>query len=213
MVGFGTLTETKTVDGSIRNWVNNDTVPSTVVLSDGEKWIYQRLRVRQMLATFTGTMTTSESIVALPTNYRGPKLLMFIGNGTVGKSLPEKHTIDNVMARFEWDGDGNRTTGLPRVWAADGANLQFEKEADQARPFSFLHYAAGTALGASNDTNFLTEEYPRLLRSVVTAFSYEFLKNQKEKLYWLAIAAKEIEDANIESDLELSTADLQMFVE
>lgn len=213
MTTYTNLVASKTTEGSIKQWVNNSYVPSTTILTEAEAWIYQRLRVRQMLTSTTGTATASSTAITLPDRYRQAVNLMFTPNGVVAQSYPQKKTLQELLQNYTYDGTGVRSAGRPLMYAADASELKFEKMTDQAYPYQFDYYQAMPALtGTATETNFLTQDYPKLLRSTCMALAYEFLKNNAEKVYWLGIAQAEINQANIESDLELSGADLEVSI-
>jgi len=212
-LNYTDLVGAKTVDGSIKQWVNHSEVPSTTILTNAEAWIYERLRVRQMLATATGTLTadTSNSIT-LPTTYRGPLHLMFPGSATSAKHLPARKTIDFIRDNINYDGAGAQTVGRPQYWGTDASNILFETIVDKAYPYDFMFYSALAALSGSNLTNFLTTEYPHLLLAVCAYFSYEWLRNSQEKVYWLKVAEGEISESSKESDMELQGVDLAVAI-
>ena len=58
-MNYSDLVATKTTAGSIKQWLNHDGVPSTTILEEAEAWVYQRLRIRQMITSSAGTLTTS----------------------------------------------------------------------------------------------------------------------------------------------------------
>ena len=213
MTAYADLVAAKTTDGSIKQWVNNSFIPATTILTEAQAWIYQRLRVREMLTSTTGSLALAADTITLPTRYKAPKFLMFTANSTVAKSVPTYRPVDFVVTQFEYDGSGNRTTGRPNLWGADATNLQFEKKADQAYPYYLLYYQSLAALSGSSTTNFLTDSYPRLLRATCSFMGFEFLKDTDRQVYWLKVAMGEISDANVAGDLELSGAELQMEVE
>jgi len=213
MSTYTVLTGAKTTEGSIKEWLNHSGAPSATLLTEAQSWIYQRLRVRQMITTATGTLAADADTITLPTGYKGSVLFMFTGSSSVSKAHVTKKTIDFVVSNFNYDGSGNRTTGRPQYWAADASNIQFEVKADQGYPYLFMYYKALAALAATtNETNFLTDDYPTLLRATVLYKGYEWTKNEREKVYWLGIATSEIGKANEDSDLELAGTDLAVSI-
>jgi len=208
---YSTLVGAKTVAGSIKEKVNHANIPIAQIVTDAEAWIYQRLRVREMLAHTTGTLTTSTYQSVLPALFRASKFFMFTANGTVAKSEPTKELLETVLQNWSYDGTGARTVGKPQMYAADGTTLTFEIEADQNYPWHLLNYQAAAALvGTTNETNFLTGTYPHILRATSYFQAYQWMKNEREKLYWRKVAEGEIEQANVESDFELIDTDIVM---
>ena len=188
----------KGVDGSIQNWINNDRVSATTVLTEAEAWIFRRLRVRQMIATQSATMTKDVDTVALPTGFRAP--IWFTITGTEHQVL-DMEPEQEVEAAFEYDGDGNRLSAKPQIFYVAATTLQMNAPALLAYTYRLVFYQTLTALGPTNGTNFLTDVAPRLLRCCCLAFASEFMKNDADREYWLAQAAGEIDTLNAEDDL------------
>lgn len=207
MSNYTALIADRDTDGSIKNWVNDSRIPSTTILTEAEAWIYTKLRVRQMLTTATGNLLINTDTIALPTGYLAPFLFRFTGTT---QSQPRYRLLDYVLEQWVYDGDGNRVTGTPQYYATDEANIQFEIMAYKQFAYLFKHYARGTALGADNLTNFLTDDYPYLLRAACLHRAYEHLKNTKQTQYWLAIAEAQIFEAHKDSDLELMGVEMEV---
>lgn len=197
------LTGAMTVDGSIKNWIRNSAVPSAAILGEAQDWIYQRLRVRQMMQAATGTLSSGAGTLSLSgLNYRQATLFMFTGTE---KSVLTKKTLDAVEGAWQYDGAGARATGKPSQFAADADSLVFDTLAQQAYTYRFRYYGALTALTVTtNETNFLTDVYSSLLRAACMYRAFEWMKDQKEKTYWKGVAEAEVFEANKDSDLELS---------
>ena len=193
MANFTTLTGSKTTPGSIKEAINHSGIPVTQILSDAEAWIYQRLRVREMLASTTGTLAAASDTISLSslTGYKSPFFLMFTGTAFTPKFVPERRSLDFVLRSWGYDGDGVRSVGRPYCWASDATTIQFDTIADTAYPYLLRYYRALPALAADNETNFLTDSYPRLLRAVCYAFANEWKKDEREKAYWFQVAEKE----------------------
>lgn len=189
----------KGVDGSIQNWINNDRVSATTVLTEAEAWIYRRLRVRQMFAIVAaGTMTLDDDTVSLPTGFRAP--IWFTITGTEHQSLDLK-TEQEVEEAFQYDGDGDRLSTKPQIFYVAATTLQMDAPALKAYSYRLLYYRALAALGPENDTNFLTSDAPRLVRCACLAAASEFMKNDADRDYWWKQADGEIVDLNAEADL------------
>lgn len=209
-----TLLAAKTTDGSIKNWLNAGDAPSSDILTEAQAFIYQGLRVRQMLKTTTGTLTanTSKSI-ALPSDYKSPKHLYFPGGASTAKVTLTYKTIEFLRDAFTYDGSGNLITATPQYWATDASNILFESIVPYAYPFDFLYYGSLTALAvSSNETNFLTNEYPRLLRYVCLMIGNEWKKNDREKIYYQKLAVDAINAVNVEGDQALEGIALSVMI-
>lgn len=191
-MSYTTLTGAKTVDGSIRSWLSRATVPSTEVLTEAEAWIYQRLRVREMLFSTTGTLAENADTLALPAGYLETTALTFTNpRGKSNWCTPEVFAREKIV----YLADGTKATGWP-TWFTDLATqLEFNVKASQAFAYRWMGYAQPTALSASNQTNFLTQRFPTLLRSACLMIACEFErmwedrdKYRAEAEYWLGEA-------------------------
>lgn len=194
---YTTLVADRDTAGSIKNWVSNSTIPSTTVLSEAEDWIYRRLRVRNMLAVDEGTMSTSNAYVALPTGFLASRSFWYSGTD---KAELEHKTLTDIEAARTYDGAGVLASGKPNQFWVDGTNAYFSLTPDQAYSYRWWFYKQLDALSASNETNFLTDRHPRLLRCACLAFANEFMKQDGDKLYWLRLAEGEIEAVHREDD-------------
>lgn len=215
VLNYKTLIADRETEGSIRNLCNDSRVPATVILKEAQDWIYQRLRVRQMMARGTSTLAANADTIALSTfpRYRAPIFFMFTGTASLAKSVPRRRTYQKVLSEFSWDGSGNRVQERPQYWATDATNIQFETQADQAYPCLFAYYAGLADLGPNEQTNFLTDDYTSVLTAACLFRAYEHLQNERWSAYWRAIALREVNEANVESDEELAGTELEALVD
>lgn len=201
----------RTTDGSLKSFVNWDLLPSEEVVSEAEATIYRRLRVRQMLQSTTGSLAQSADTVTLPSNFKAPYSLMF--TGVEKKKLTHKR-IEEVEDAWEYDGAGARVERKPEIFAPTGTVIQFDSKADQAYPYFLRYYGSLDPLdAAANQTNFLTNEYPSLLRHACLAIAYEKLKNPTERALQIQLFEKEVFEANQESDFALLGVEMNMEVD
>ena len=205
---FTTLVSSRDTDGSIRNWANYARLPSAQILVEAEAWIYQRLRVREMLTTATGNIT-SGSTISMPARFRAPKHFMFTG---VNHAPVILKTQDFVREAFTYDANGDRATGKPQYFYMDGTNVNFELAVDQTYAYDFLYYQALAALDSTTTTNFLTDRYPTLLRSACMFRAFQFMRNTGQMQHWLAEAQREVFEANQEGDNENASLELEMVI-
>lgn len=199
MANYTTLVADRDTDGSIKNWINKSTIPSTTVLEEAESWIYRRLRVRDMLSVDTSnTIASGEDTLALPTGYLGIRVFMLT---SPSRRMLRSTTEAEVETLRPYSSAGVVQSSVPGAFYADGSNFHFNCKADRAYTTRLVIYKQPTALSGSNLTNFLTSRYPRLLRCACLAFASEFLKNTKTMNDWLAKAQAEIDEINIENDM------------
>ena len=196
-ITYTTLVGAKTTDGSIRQWVNDSTIPAESILTEAEAWIYERLRVREMIAVaspFTFAVDTASA--ALPSDFLDPIQLLPFGWG--GAELLYVH---ERLLNASRDDDGNLFSGTPSRWTIIGTDAHVDCLCDSDFSGALMYYACPAALSADNATNFLTLRYPTLLRTVCTAFAFSFKKDDARKQIELALAEKALGDAMRTNDL------------
>lgn len=210
------LTGTRGVAGAIKDKVNHAGVPSAEVVAKAELWIYQRLRVRDMLEAGTGTLTASATAYALSTftGYRAPYRLSLTGNiAGVAASKPAHKTLNDVKDARAWDSNGTRVTGRPSMWATNQTQIVLDAMTDRAYAFEFDYYADKPALGTATETNFLTERYPNLLNAACLFQAHEWRRDAEQSRYWRLVAESEIAEANRDSDEEIAGVELAVRAE
>lgn len=208
---YSTLVAGKSVSGSIRNWLNNDLLPADDVLDDAESWLYRRLRVRQMLLAATGTLAAAASTITLPSDFIWPNQLVFTGQN---HAVLKYEVLPNLVGRFIYDSTDALVTAKPSHFAIDATNIVLNSKADKAYTYRFDYFAQPAALSSANETNFLTSRGTRLLRLTCVAFANEWLKDENERQYWLALAMAEVEQWNRESEMaEIHNSHLQIVLE
>ena len=131
MTDYTTLVGLRTVDGSIKAWLNNSTIPSETVLEEAEAYLWSRLRVREMLATTTGTLGSATETIVLPSDYLRMERLAFTGEWAQELDRADPGRLE---AMYRWDENGTRLEGLPTAYASFGTILQLDSPADQAYP-------------------------------------------------------------------------------
>lgn len=198
MTSFSTLTGAKSTAGSIADWVNHSSVPSTTILTEAQAWIYTRLRAREMRVSAEITISASASSASLPDRYVQP-----IGLKLYEDSVPLRFTDeDSLETMRSRTSAGVIASGRPTAWSVFDELLQFDVLASEEYKGRFIYYESKAALAASpNETNFLTDRYPALLRQVCLAFAYEYRKNTEQMRNYFALAEAAVFEANKEADL------------
>lgn len=210
-MSFTSLTAASSTSGSIKNWANKSTIESTTVLEEAEAWIYRRLRVRDMRNVDTSnSIASGDDTLTLPTGYLGTIALSIT---SPGRYRLHPMTIDDIEIRRPYNSSGAIQAGLPVMFYEDGTKLYFNVKADRAYTTRWVYWKQPTALSASNETNFLTTRYPRLVRCACMAFASEFLKDYKAMNDWLAKAQNELDEINIESDMNMGAIEPDTWVE
>lgn len=201
-MNFTTLIAAKTVEGSIKQWVNDTRAPSETILEEAQALIYGTLRVREMLSTATVSLTSGDSTATLATGYLDFRHMKNLaGEGEVEHLHP-----DALQDKRYYDSNGDLPSGTPRYVSVFGELFQFDVEADANRTYSLVYIKTPTALGLSNETNFLTSRYPHILRAATAALAFDFRHDDAN--YQRAVARMQgfIQTANVEADLALTGA-------
>lgn len=200
MANFTTLTGAKTVAGSIKRWVNNDSIDSETILEEAQSWLYRRLRLREMLALSTGSMSTATNALTVPTGYVENRILMIAG---VNRRRLRRRPLEDIEENMQYSGtDTALSSGLPTEYCIDASEAVFTMLPDDAYPYRWRYYRELPVLSSSNTANILTTRFNRLLRLACLKGANEFMKNYAERDRWMVEAEAEAAKINAEADLE-----------
>jgi len=207
-MNYSDLIAGKSTAGSIKRWVNNASIDAELVLTEAQAWIYNLLRVRQMIgAATTGSMTVGQDYITLPSDYLEAMTVHITGIHAARLDRKPLHEIENL---FAYDGSGARVNAKPRLFHTTALRMEFESPPDLAYPYRIRMYGKPANLSGANETNFLCTDYPTLLRSSCMMKANEFLKDDTEKEWWGKQAMGQIEMANAQSDAERSGTFMQV---
>lgn len=195
-INWTVLTGAKTVTGSIANWLNRGDLPTDNILLEAEAWIYQRLRVREMVQDDAFTFDGGESSEALPASFLDP--LAFKPFDWGGLPLPY---FDEQSFRAPRDTDGDLFEGSPSRWTIIGETAHVDVTCSDDFGGRLLYYKQPTALGSGNLTNFLTTRYPTLLRSVCMLKGLEHMKKMTDAVAYLQKAEADLAEAMRTNDM------------
>lgn len=213
MTSYTVLTGSKATAGSIQNLVNDDRVSASIMLTLAQQWIWERLRIREMLTEAPGTLVTTATTVALPTRFKAPYQFSIIGSAANlgGQGELEYKTLAKLRNMYVWDSTGARVSSKPCYYSVDASFVQFDVKPNAAYPYNFLHYAELPVLVAgTNETNVLTTKYLSLLYNACAMKAYEHLRRREERADHLQMALGEIQEANRDSDMSMETQDLRV---
>jgi hypothetical protein len=98
--------------------------------------------------------------------------------------------------------------GSPTCWAIWDECMQFDGAFDAATSFRLQYFRSPLPLSASNQTNFLTNRYPLLLRKACQAAAADFMKDDNEYTKATTALGTLIQATNAESDLMYRGAEL-----
>ena len=194
MANYTTLTGLKTVDGAIKAWVNRSDIPATVILTEAQALIYERLRVREMQARATLTFALATQTASLPTGLLDP-----IGYQPYEWAVDLPFVHENALGEYR-DSSGVLESGTPSRWTIVGETAYVNVLPSEAFSGTLLYYKSPTVLSVSNETNFLTERYPTLLRYACMAKAYEHMKDQQSANY-LGLTMQTIADINSSNEM------------
>lgn len=203
---YTTLVADETTQGSIKYWINYSRIDATGILSEAQAWIYQRIRLLQMIAEDDVSIASGASTASKPTGYLDPVHLAIPG---YIHSVPYRDP-ETFRAALGWDTSAELPEGTPTFWSDINDQMQFNTKADQAYTAKFVFFKQPDDLASDNLTNFLTNRYPTLLRRVCIMFAAEARKEYDLMDRHEARALRSIEEIKIENDLGMRGMELDM---
>lgn len=179
------MVASKSTAGSLKNWLNNDTLDPATILAEAEALIYQTLRHWKMKADETSVMAIGADSIALPTDFIDVREFRITGIYAARLRKGDERTVQDL---YQYDGSGVRINQKPEWFYLSGLAAIFDSPPDIAYTCLMSYYARPAALSVSNTTNFLTTDAPRLLRSACMLSAVEFAKEvgqgQYDRTYW-----------------------------
>lgn len=196
---YTTLVAEKTVDGSIRSWVNWGPVPATHVLTLAEDMIGSSLRVQQMRTLTTGTIAEGDTAITLPTDFREAISLRRTGDSAGVITLLD---AEHFETRLVLDDDDEPFEGTPFEGTIDGlTSIRLNTTADEAYPYRLWYIASPPRLSEEAPTNYLTDRYSNILLPACLYWAYSFAKDAASRDHWYAMFVAALQEANSEADL------------
>ena len=221
-ITYATLIGGTSVDGSIAGWLNHSSIQGVAdtIVAEAEAAIYRDLRHWRMLTSTTGTMTANPSdsaspvdYISLPADYLEDKVFYVTG---VNYQKMTRKTMEEIIAMYDYDGNGYRIVQQPYYYFNDQSNLKFDNPPDLAYPYLLYYYQQPASLMTSG-TNFLTQFYPRLLRATCCMMAAEYMKDvgqgNYDRTYWAQQAQVELAKAQAESDRSVRSQNIGMILE
>ena len=182
--------------GSIANWVNRSDLPVDTILEEAQAFIYETLRVREMMMLGSLSFAEGASSAALPDGFLDPILFNPYG-GDWPDGLPYVHEAALKAAR---DSDGNLYEGTPCRWTIIGENAHVDVMCEETFAGEFLYYKTPTSLGPSNLTNFVTRRYPTMLRVACMTKAFEHMKDNARAAAYAQLTLSAIGQATVTND-------------
>jgi hypothetical protein len=194
---YTTLVGAKTLAGSIKHFTNYSRIDSESVLEDAQRLLYQTLRITEMKARATLTLAVGDTTEPLPTGFLG-----FTGKGRDTAGNRYEHVVEQDVFEDARIYDGSDIlSGQPSCFCVFDAVINFDLKFDTASTIFVPYYRSLPLLSGSNETNFLTDRFPHLLKQACHVSSHAFMKNWTAYNSELPLLTSLIERANSESDL------------
>ncbi len=186
---------------AIGNWTHRNDLaaryPDFITLAEAR--LTRVLQPREEEIEEELTATAASRYIALPDSFKRPVALWL--TITTPRDLLTKRRPDEI--------EFNGSTGQPREWAIDGANIAFDVIAESAFTLDF-RYQQAFALSESNSTNYVLTQYPDvyLWGSLVEAARYT--KNVKDMATFEVSFQNALREA---ADLESDVRDTPLLTE
>lgn len=199
-MNYSTLIGPKATPGSLRNWLNWDKLVAGDVLEEAQAWIYSKLRVREMIAIQSATITLAATQLAMPANFISALSFKLTGDYAGDVVVYEERDFEN---QINLDALSQLQEGVPDgcMIIGDPAVAYFNWAAIDAIPYRLVYYSRPDSLSAGNATNWLTTRYPQLLRYACLGVGNEYKQDWEKADRYLKMALGLAEAANAESDM------------
>lgn len=188
------LTGDKSTEGSIRYWAQHSLIPAAQILEEAQAFIYERIRAREMRTEGAVSVADAGDTIDLPTGFLDPIKLTLDGLGEI------IYVHEDILEKLT-DADGNLFEGPPTEYAIWDEKIQFARATDAAYAGDLLYYGTPAALSGANETNFLTDRFPTLLRRACLMYSYEHRHRPDLFQAELALVEQAIRLANTAEDM------------
>jgi hypothetical protein len=196
-MSYTTLAGDKTEAGSIKSWINYTRLDVDGAIEDAQALIFQRLRVREMQAAATVSISSGSETATLPTGY-----LSSLSMRDVTNNADLEHVQWEDLEQYRDFSSGDISTGKPCRYSVFNELFQFDTKADTAITARLLYYKRPDALSVSNTTNFLTDRYPHLLRAACLASGYSQMRNSEAYSIAVSQLAAFIDGINTQAEMD-----------
>jgi hypothetical protein len=196
-MSYTTLTGAKTSEGSLKYWINYSKLDVGAALEDAQALIFQTLRVREMQAAATVSISSGSETAALPTGY-----LASLSMRDVTNNADLEHVQWEDLEQYRDFSSGDISTGKPCRYSVFNELFQFDTKADAAITARVLYYKSPDQLSGSNETNFLTTRYPHLLRAACLAAGYDQMRNTEAYTIAMQRMAAFIASINTQAEID-----------
>lgn len=197
-ISYSTLVAAKTTVGSIAYMLNFDRVDSAGIVNKAEKFIYRKIRVREMLVIGDPlTIALDANTADLPARFLDP---VHLGIPGFIHTLTMRDT-ESFRGALAFDQDAELPTAMPTELTVDGTLVHFNTNADQAYTGRFTYFRRPAPLSGSNETNWATDRYPDLFERTCLMYALEERKEWQERNTVMGLIEKDLDEIKRENDL------------
>ena len=150
-------------------------IPDFITMA--EVRIYNEVRCKEIEVTFTDTI--SSGVISVPTGYKEMKNLRIT-------SAPVQRLIRKKPGWIYEKYPLRSSDGKPLFFGRDGTSIVFGPYPDADYTVAGTYYKKLDPLSGSNETNWLTDDYPNLLLFAALSEAEPFLKNDTRVQLWEA---------------------------
>lgn len=172
--------------GDVTDVTVYDQLPELINIA--ERNIAADLNVTGIRNTVTGAMVSGTSVYAKPSDWRRTVSINFgTGAGFANRSplLPRSYEY----CRSYWPDDSQ--TDTPKFYANySDTYMLISPTPNAAYPFELIYYARPPLLDSSNETNWITENWPNLLLYGTLRETAPFMKSDERMGTWEAMYEK-----------------------
>lgn len=204
---YTTLVAAKTTAGSIKHFTNYSRIDPESILEDAQRFLYSVLRVQEMKSLATLTLAVGDTTEPLPTGWLGPQGGITGGDGetysafdTDGNYYGHIPEMGPFLSYRTYD-SGVINSQQPQYFCVYDGVINFEHKFDEARTIYLPYWRSLTLLSGANETNFLTDRYPHMLKKACHAQAHAFEENWESYNAELPLLMSLVERANQEADL------------
>ena len=198
-VNWTTLTASKSTTGSLANFVNRSDLPTPNLLIEAQAEIYKTLRVREMMtdeAFVFASAASSRALSLLTSTFLDPiQFVPYEWGGELPFKAPE------IFKPSRSSAGALESSATPTCWTIIGETAHLDVLLSAAFSGRMMYYFKPADLSVSNETNFLTIRYPKLLREMSMAIAYQHMKDTVRAQEYLTYAMAGIADANRSNEL------------
>lgn len=103
----------------------------------------------------------------------------------------------------------NLVSSSPSAWGIEGTKIKFDVAFEEATTCRLQYYRYPVPLSSSNQSNFLTERYPLLVRKACSALAADYMKDDGEYKKHIEGLQSMIQSVHIEGDLRYRGANIE----